>query len=287
MRKSIVPMILAASLMAAQACAETVAASGGFTIKRLLPPAKGTTQRITVQIDPDFVPPPPPVLKTYHHEEGELMVPSPSESPEGATTTAFDWYWQAVTPSMIGAGPGHFQVALSALSAGPNGETVAAPRLQTLQNIAQTHGSTILQATIGTKVSPALVLAVIGIESGGQSDAESHAGAQGLMQLMPGTAERFGVTDATNAEQNIKGGVAYLEILLKQFNNDPVLALAGYNAGENAVLKYQGVPPYAETRGYVPKVLAAWQVAKGLCLTPPELANDGCVFAVSQQDTNG
>jgi soluble lytic murein transglycosylase-like protein len=102
------------------------------------------------------------------------------------------------------------------------------------------------------------------------------------MQLMPATAKRFGVTDATNAADNIKGGVAYLGWLMKKFDSDPVMVLAGYNAGENAVIKHKGVPPFAETRDYVPKVLAAWTVARGLCLTPPELVTDGCVFAVSR-----
>lgn len=64
-----------------------------------------------------------------------------------------------------------------------------------------------------------------------------------------------------------------------EFDRDPILVLAGYNAGEGSVRKHAGVPPFAETRDYVPKVLAAFQVAQGLCLTPPELISDGCVFA--------
>lgn len=98
------------------------------------------------------------------------------------------------------------------------------------------------------------------------------------MQLMPATAERFGVSDTTVAADNIRGGVAYLDWLLQEFGGDPILALAGYNAGENAVKRAGGVPDYPETRGYVPKVLAAWSVAKGLCRTPPQLVSDGCVF---------
>jgi soluble lytic murein transglycosylase-like protein len=153
--------------------------------------------------------------------------------------------------------------------------------MQHLQDIAAKHGAEILKATIGTEVSPALVLAVIGIESAGKSNAVSSAGAVGLMQLIPATADRFGVADSTNPSQNIKGGVAYLDWLMKEFNRDPLMVLAAYNAGENAVKKNGGVPPYAETRTYVPKVLAAWTVARGLCVTPPELVSDGCVFAVN------
>jgi soluble lytic murein transglycosylase-like protein len=98
------------------------------------------------------------------------------------------------------------------------------------------------------------------------------------MQLMPAAAERFGVGDRLDPAQNIRGGVRYLDQLMKDFDNDPLLVLAGYNAGENAVRKHGGVPPFAETRDYVPKVLAAFSVARGLCLTPPELVSDGCAF---------
>ncbi len=74
---------------------------------------------------------------------------------------------------------------------------------------------------------------------------------------------------------------AYLDWLLKEFKRDPLLALAGYNAGEGAVKKHKGVPPYAETRAYVPKVVAAWQVARTLCMTLPKYVTDGCVFKSS------
>jgi soluble lytic murein transglycosylase-like protein len=86
------------------------------------------------------------------------------------------------------------------------------------------------------------------------------------------------VGDVFDPMQNIKGGVAYLDWLMKRFDGDPLMVLAAYNAGENAVTGAGGVPPYAETRDYVPKVLAAWTVAQGLCMTPPELVSDGCVF---------
>ena len=84
-----------------------------------------------------------------------------------------------------------------------------------------------------------------------------------------------------DAEENIRGGVAYLDWLLGEFEGDALLALAGYNAGENAVKKHGGVPPYDETRAYVPKVLAAWDVARALCRTRPELPSDGCVFTLA------
>ena len=100
------------------------------------------------------------------------------------------------------------------------------------------------------------------------------------MQLMPATASRFGVEDSTVPQQNISGGIKYLDWLMGEFDSDPILVLAGYNAGEGSVRKHEGVPPFPVTRDYVPKVLAAFQVAKGLCKTPPELISDGCVFAL-------
>ncbi|MDH4582552.1 lytic transglycosylase domain-containing protein [Pseudomonas sp. BN415] len=100
-------------------------------------------------------------------------------------------------------------------------------------------------------VDGALVRAVIHAESAFRPNVISVAGAQGLMQLMPATAERFAVDDPFDARQNIRGGTRYLAWLLKRFNGNQVLALAGYNAGEASVVKYNGVPPYAETQSYV------------------------------------
>ena len=99
------------------------------------------------------------------------------------------------------------------------------------------------------------------------------------MQLIPETAARFGVQDRFDPAQNIAGGVAYLNWLMATFSGDPLMVLAGYNAGEGAVTRHNGVPPFAETRAYVPKVLAAWQVARSLCLRPPLSFQDGCVIA--------
>ena len=103
-------------------------------------------------------------------------------------------------------------------------------------------------------VEEAVVRAIIHAESSFNPMALSHAGAQGLMQLMPATARRFGVTDSYNAGQNIRGGVQYLAWLLKRFNGNLTLAAAGYNAGEGAVDRHGGVPPYQETQRYVARV---------------------------------
>ena len=103
-------------------------------------------------------------------------------------------------------------------------------------------------------VDESIVRAIIHAESAFNPNALSRVGAQGLMQLMPATARRFGVGNAFDANQNIRGGVQYLAWLLKRFNGNLTLAAAGYNAGEGAVAKYGGVPPYNETRRYVERV---------------------------------
>lgn len=258
---------------AAPAAAQ-VPGSGTFEAKRVKPPAPGTTQRITVQVPPRDRPAVPPLPSAAPAPEAAVPVAAGAAAP---VSGRHDWFWQAISPGIGDSGPGRLDAALQAIAGAT--PPVATPRLQHLQDLARAHGVDILRATVGTQVSPALVLAVMSVESAGRADAVSPAGAAGLMQLMPDTATRFGVTDRTEPVQNITGGVQYLDWLMTHFRGDPILVLAGYNAGEGAVRDHAGVPPFAETRDYVPKVLAAFQVAKGLCLTPPELVSDGCVFA--------
>lgn len=112
----------------------------------------------------------------------------------------------------------------------------------------------IAQAARSYGVDEAVIRAIIHAESAFRPTALSRVGAQGLMQLMPATARRFGVSDSYDAGQNIQGGVQYLAWLLKRYGGDLRLAAAGYNAGEGAVDKYKGVPPYSETRRYVDRV---------------------------------
>jgi Transglycosylase SLT domain len=100
-----------------------------------------------------------------------------------------------------------------------------------------------------------LLASVVRAESGGNIHAVSRTGAQGLMQLMPGTASQLGVTDSFRADQNINGGSAYLDALLVKYHDNLALALAAYNAGPAAVDRYHGVPPYRETRAYVARVI--------------------------------
>jgi soluble lytic murein transglycosylase-like protein len=273
----------AAAILPARA--EIIDGVDNFTFRRVkVGEHKGP--RITVQIDPAeqarrlaVLPKAEPYSKDNDPAAATAAAAAAAEPAAPVANTAYGWFWDSVSPT-LGAVQGRFPLALATLSQGPGGARVTAPRMQHLQNVVDNYGTEILKATIGTDVSPALVLAVIGIESAGRADAVSSAGAEGLMQLIPATAERFGVTDSKDPAQNIKGGVAYLNWLMGEFDRDPLMVLAAYNAGEGAVKANAGVPPYAETRDYVPKVLAAWQVAQGLCLSPPELISDPCVFRI-------
>jgi soluble lytic murein transglycosylase-like protein len=118
--------------------------------------------------------------------------------------------------------------------------------------------SIIEQAAQRHRLDAALLAAVVHVESGGNPQAVSPAGAQGLTQLIPATAQRFGVHDPFDPAQSLDGAARYLRGLLGQFGGDVSKALAAYNAGEGNVKKYGGIPPFTETRAYVPAVLAAY-----------------------------
>ncbi|CAM9179221.1 MULTISPECIES: lytic transglycosylase domain-containing protein [Acinetobacter] len=128
------------------------------------------------------------------------------------------------------------------------------------------YDSIIRQAAQTYGVSEGLIKAVMHTESGFNVQARSPVGAQGLMQLMPATARRFNVSNAYDPQQNIMAGAKYLAWLLKRFNGNTTLALAGYNAGEGNVAKYKGVPPFRETQDYVRRVSSRYQnlYAQGL-----------------------
>lgn len=268
----VIPLVLG---LAGPVFAESPPAFPDFQAKRVKPPKAGESQRITIQVTPEDM----ARQRGTVRRETSLATDLAQENPVAARAATYAWFWEHVSPDLSDTGPGRLRPALDKLSNPPAGAVVQSPRLQQMMQIARAQGIDILQSTIGTDVSPALVLAVITVESAGQVDVVSGAGAEGLMQLMPDTAERFGVQDAFEPEDNIRGGVAYLDFLMKEFDHDPILVLAGYNAGEGAVKSHEGVPPFVETRDYVPKVLAAYAVARGLCKTPPELITDGCVFS--------
>ncbi|MDX1383277.1 MAG: lytic transglycosylase domain-containing protein [Thermoanaerobaculia bacterium] len=112
------------------------------------------------------------------------------------------------------------------------------------------------------RLDPALVEAVVRVESAFRPSATSHKGAMGLMQLMPDTARELGVRDAYDVDDNLRGGTTYLRRMIDRFGGDLRLALAGYNAGPEAVERYRGVPPYRETSDYVARVLSLYGAAR-------------------------
>lgn len=133
---------------------------------------------------------------------------------------------------------------------------------KSLKKNKEKYSPLILAIASDNKMDPKLLHAIIRAESAYDPNAVSRAGAVGLMQLMPATAKRYGVTDRRNPNQNIKGGTRYLKDLLKMFGSNLKLAIAAYNAGENAVIKYRhSIPPYPETQKYVKTVMAYYQKA--------------------------
>jgi len=143
------------------------------------------------------------------------------------------------------------------------------------------HDAYIVDSSKRYGIDPLLIYAQMHQESSFKLRATSHKGASGLMQLMPATARRFGVTKIYDPKQNIEAGVKYMRWLLDTFNGDVVLALAGYNAGEGAVMKYgRQVPPYRETREYVRRITARYNsisdpryIQSARRLTPQTAAN--------------
>lgn len=255
-------------------------ASAQVQFKRVKPPAPGTRKRITIQATGNW---PPPLSQKKTPEVKPTAGPSLEASDTSQPAKKPDaWFWDVISPRITEADPRRIETALLHVNTRPGGLAAFGVDPARIERVAAEHGLEILKATLSTSLSPAFVLAVIEAESGGKVTAQSNKGAQGLMQLIPATAERFGVKDVHDPLQNITGGVKYLDWLLRRFQGDPLLALAGYNAGENAVTKAGGVPNYPETRHYIPKIVAAWGHARQLCITPPRQVRDGCVLKSSK-----
>jgi len=136
----------------------------------------------------------------------------------------------------------------------PPPATTADTQMHAIPTAAEMH-ELLARAGAAHDIDVELLASVIKAESNFRVDAISRAGARGLMQLMPSTAHDLGVQDVTRADQNIAGGTAYLDSLLKLYKDNLALALAAYNAGPAAVAKYHGIPPYRETRAYVSRVM--------------------------------
>jgi soluble lytic murein transglycosylase-like protein len=138
------------------------------------------------------------------------------------------------------------------------GVTAVAPSDSSMDRFTR-YNEWIRQAAILYQIPEELIRAVIKCESDYDPRAVSPTGAQGLMQIMPQTAMRMQVRDAFDPRESIFGGTRYLRVLANMFNGDLVLTIAGYNAGEGAVVRYAGIPPYEETQGYVTRVLTYYR----------------------------
>jgi soluble lytic murein transglycosylase-like protein len=151
--------------------------------------------------------------------------------------------------------------------------TIMAPKPAAGADTGSEMRGLVAEAARNFDVNPLLVDSVIQVESNYNPFAVSPKGAQGLMQLMPGTAQRFGVTDSFDPKQNIEAGVRYLKFLQDTFQDDR-LAIAAYNAGEKAVAKYKDVPPYPETVSYVAKVGKKYGQAKRAAVNSGQASNE-------------
>lgn len=171
---------------------------------------------------------------------------------------AADWFWRDV-PAKIKDGTR--SRAISVIRAHRARGRQMFGTHSKVQRIMERWGREISAGARRSKIPEKLLASIILAESGGNPRAVSPAGAQGLAQLMPGTARRFGVSNSFDPAQNLRGAAAYLSFLMNRFQGDLVLVVAAYNAGEHAVDRHGGVPPYRETRNYVPRVLSAFEAA--------------------------
>lgn len=274
-------LTLIIAIFAAFGSLPTRAQEDDFTFKRVSPPKAGQKKKINIQVERTwpFKPPQSNGVDPDGVEDG-------SETADASPPSEDDWFWKVVSTDLKAADSIRLDHALTTLNANSAQKALISPDLAVMDKIVSDHGQDILLATAGKRVSPAFALAVIAVESAGRIDAKSEKGAMGLMQLIPATAARFGVEDPNDPKQNISGGVAYLDWLFGKFGGDPILSLAGYNAGENAVIENNGVPPFSETRAYIPKVIAAWDRARMYCKTIPKFADDGCVFELDRSFSN-
>jgi len=224
-------------------------AGEGFSFRRVTPPPPGARKRIILQ--------------------GQKLEMSSHSMEPGF------WSRPEARPAVTRARP-----LLPALAAaadwGRAGGRRAESDRETARAIMRAHGPAMLEAARGSGLSLSLLLAVAIAESGGDSRAVSPKGARGLMQLMPATAAELGVRDAFSPAQAAPGAARHLSALLRRFDEDPLAALAAYNAGAGAVERGRAVPAWPETRSYVPRVLAAAAALQELCLTPPASFREPC-----------
>lgn len=201
----------------------------------LLIPALATASTVKPKTKRSAATVPQAYIYTYTDKNGHLIINNlPPAAVDGRGLT------------LQHVGVAHIQLAITKIEMG---RVLRSPELLAMVD----------EIATANRVDPWLARAIIQAESAFYDKARSHAGALGLMQLMPATAMRFGVTNPFDPRQNIIGGTKYLKWLMDYFQGDGPKVIAAYNAGERAVDRYNGIPPFRETRAYVPRVMDLWQ----------------------------
>jgi len=234
--KLLKPMGVAVALLAAQLSAygaEVALLRNGFSIRFERKEQTGNVIRLYTR--GGFIDVPSADIASFEHDDTPDVAPTPTAEPTSP-----------VPAVAVNATPAATQTASTVKT--------ALSRAELDQFVRETSNR--------YQLDPDFVMSVIKAESNFQERAVSRKGAQGLMQLMPGTASQLGVSDPFDPKANVAGGTAFLNQLLEQYHNDPVKALAAYNAGAHRVAQYHGVPPYRETQAYIARIIRDFNAKK-------------------------
>jgi len=234
------PIGIALVLLAAQLTgwsAELALLRNGFSIRFDRKEQKGEVTRLYT--NGGFIDVPSADIASFEHDDtADLPAQQPDQQAPQAPQSA---------PALVG----------TTTSVPAQGATAAKPGLSRAE-----LDQFVREISIRYQLDPDFVMSVIKAESNFQARAVSRKGAQGLMQLMPETASQLGVSDPFDPKANVAGGTAFLNQLLEQYHNDPVKALAAYNAGAHRVEQYHGVPPYRETQAYIARIIRDFNAKK-------------------------